>query len=289
MSERDGNMSNSEKLQDYFCEILHGMPNDYWFQLHSSIHIQVYPGWKSKVQNNDDLNLLYVCDGEGCYHMQDGTNIPLHQGVLVFISHGVGHYASTNLEDPVRIAGLRFGIYDHNGNNVTKSKAPAFYHTISPKDQNSFFDLTWRIHQLFHKRKDPVSITMCSTMVYQLMFYFYEWLWDERKEKEIDKKLERVRQILEKNPFKKVSIALLAKETRISIRYLQKGFKEAYGFSPKEYHMNIKMNMALTLLIQEGLSATETAEKIGYSDLFIFSKQFKKHFGYSPTQAGNRY
>ena len=45
----------------------------------------------------------------------------------------------------------------------------------------------------------------------------------------------------------------------------------------------IKLTIAERLL-QKGFNVSEVAFEIGYSDVKYFSKQFRAHFGYAPSQ-----
>lgn len=92
-------------------------------------------------------------------------------------------------------------------------------------------------------------------------------------------------EILEDHPFEKLSIAAVAGEAGLSTRSLQKFFQAAYRFMPKQYHLQIQMNAAMTLLVDDRLPGSAVAERLGYADLFAFSKQLKKFFVIRPLKS----
>ncbi|MGC6176874.1 AraC family transcriptional regulator [Lacrimispora sp. 38-1] len=278
-------MSFCELVKEGFWRLIKNASKEFEFKMHGSFRYSVYPGWKSTLQNYNDLHILYVRGGEGCYHMHDGTDIQLTRGTLVFISHGVEHHASVNIQNPLQIVGLRFGIYDCNGLNVTKELTDSFYYYMYPKNLMYYDELFRKLHQLYNKEEGAVTEKISSSYLYQLLYDFYEILDRYSDKKSTDSRIEKVRHIIEDHPFEKISIPMVANEIGISTRYLQKKFKENYSLSPKEYHLKQQMDLALILLGQENLPVTEVAERLGYSDMFSFSKQFKKHFGYPPLQA----
>jgi AraC-like DNA-binding protein len=47
------------------------------------------------------------------------------------------------------------------------------------------------------------------------------------------------------------------------------------------------MHEAAYLLRDEHLSITEIAQQLGYTDLYYFSRQFRKYYGLSPRQMRN--
>lgn len=69
----------------------------------------------------------------------------------------------------------------------------------------------------------------------------------------------------------------------ISESYLRARFKKVFGISPSRYMTMIRMQEAVTLL-SSNVSITETALMVGYSDIFQFSKAYKKYFGYPPSE-----
>jgi AraC-like DNA-binding protein len=63
----------------------------------------------------------------------------------------------------------------------------------------------------------------------------------------------------------------------------RKKFKAVMKISPKQYLTRKKLRKAAALLA-EGNSIKELAEKISYSDISAFSRQFKKQFDVSPSE-----
>jgi AraC-like DNA-binding protein len=80
-----------------------------------------------------------------------------------------------------------------------------------------------------------------------------------------------------------VTLQEIAESIGISPSYLGGIFKEVIGTSPINYLLGIRMHKAKDLL-REGYSVTEAAEKVGFNDIFYFSKYFKKHEGITPSQ-----
>lgn len=62
----------------------------------------------------------------------------------------------------------------------------------------------------------------------------------------------------------------------------RKLFKKEVGISPIAYRNQQRMLAAKKMLASQS-SIAEIADALGYSDAFSFSKQFKRHWGYSPN------
>lgn len=78
--------------------------------------------------------------------------------------------------------------------------------------------------------------------------------------------------------------ATLARLSYISEVYFRKIFKEEYGVSPKQYILQIRIDKAKELLKSGYLTITAVSEMVGYSSIYHFSRAFKAHTGYSPTE-----
>jgi transcriptional regulator GlxA family with amidase domain len=48
------------------------------------------------------------------------------------------------------------------------------------------------------------------------------------------------------------------------------------------------MNIAADLLRSNGMKVTEAAQRVGYASDAAFSRAFKAHFGYAPSEARDR-
>ncbi len=68
----------------------------------------------------------------------------------------------------------------------------------------------------------------------------------------------------------------------ISQKYFRTLFKTKFGTTPLQYAIEIKLLKSAKLLRETNLSITETAETCGFSDIYYFSRLFKKKYGISP-------
>jgi len=66
--------------------------------------------------------------------------------------------------------------------------------------------------------------------------------------------------------------------------YFIKFFKRHMGTSPVHYIVRKRMEKSKLLLNLKDASITEIAEAAGFNDVSHFSKAFKNHTGFSPTE-----
>jgi AraC-like DNA-binding protein len=81
-----------------------------------------------------------------------------------------------------------------------------------------------------------------------------------------------------------ITVEEIANRLHIERTYFYSIFKKKVGISPKQYLLNHRMNCAATLIREQNVSVSTAGNSVGYTDIYTFSKMFKKHFGLSPTE-----
>lgn len=95
--------------------------------------------------------------------------------------------------------------------------------------------------------------------------------------------VESAKQILSTSFNQDISFPDIAARFQISHETFRKIFKEGTGMSPLQFQLMTRFHHAQRCLT-DGMSVKETAIQTGYTDPFIFSKQFKKYIGQSPRE-----
>jgi AraC-like DNA-binding protein len=71
----------------------------------------------------------------------------------------------------------------------------------------------------------------------------------------------------------------------MSASTLHRSFKEVTALTPIQYLKTIRLHRARVLMLSDGLTAGEAAYRVGYQSQSQFSREFKRLFGATPTQA----
>lgn len=88
---------------------------------------------------------------------------------------------------------------------------------------------------------------------------------------------------IEQNYNEDISLSALAKKFSLSQSYIARLFREELYCRPSEYVNRVRTSIAQTILTQSNLTIGEVCEKVGYNDVYYFSKTFKKYVGYPPS------
>lgn len=85
------------------------------------------------------------------------------------------------------------------------------------------------------------------------------------------------------NVHKKTTVTDVAAYVGIDRSHLSRLFSSYMGMSPQQYILSLKMNTAANYLKNTGITISEAAQSVGYSDTRTFNKAFKKQFNSSPS------
>lgn len=100
----------------------------------------------------------------------------------------------------------------------------------------------------------------------------------------------RIRPIIERlnaNPGRHLSVPDMAREAGLSTVQFTRRFRRLTGTSPNLYLVRRRIERASQLIQQSPLKISEIAESLGYSDVFFFSRQFKRILGHPPSHLRN--
>lgn len=84
-----------------------------------------------------------------------------------------------------------------------------------------------------------------------------------------------------RHPWRVEELSSLA---NVSPSYLNKLCRKQYGQSPIDMLIEKRMQLAQHLLSHPGTTVSNVCESIGFSDIYYFSRMFKKHCGLSPRE-----
>lgn len=96
------------------------------------------------------------------------------------------------------------------------------------------------------------------------------------------RKIKKIVEQIHLNYQKNWQLADLAQIGGCSAHYLCRIFKEVTNYTPINYLIKIRLDIAIDLLKNSDYTVSEIAEMVGFSDVYYFSRLFKKWMGKSP-------
>ena len=126
--------------------------------------------------------------------------------------------------------------------------------------------------------------------VNQAKAYIYEILQILSEKSDISNRasspeLEECVQYMQEHFFESdMCIDRICRHAYVSRSSLQRYFAQRFDTSPKQYILNLRMEMAVRLLTENEMTIAEVANACGFQDAKYFSRIFRQTYGTSPSQ-----
>jgi AraC-like DNA-binding protein len=230
----------------------------------------------------------YVVKGSGLFKLGDNS-YNLTQGDVFLIEPGVLAYYEADKDDPWEYVWIGF-----NG-----TKAEYYISQIYTKDIPPIFtcngknDLEICIKEMlsYSYEQNGRDIILQSSL-YKFIYLLINNIKNSTKipEEDVTKKyVEDATYFIANNYSDDISITNVAKYVNITRGYLYRLFKKYLDSSPQKFLINFRMGKACELLRNSNLYIGDIARSVGYRDVLLFSKIFKKVNGITPTEFRVKY
>ena len=111
----------------------------------------------------------------------------------------------------------------------------------------------------------------------------------EDEAEQSDPMVARAQRVMHRSLQEGFSLARLARLLSVSERTLNRRFKRATGEAPLQYLQSLRVDVAKRLLQTRRLTVDAVGERVGYRDLSIFRRLFKRQTGLSPRDYQQRF
>ncbi|MBE2204921.1 MAG: helix-turn-helix transcriptional regulator [Chthoniobacterales bacterium] len=164
------------------------------------------------------------------------------------------------------------------GSAVRQWLHPHLRRPVVLKSTNSFLSFLSTLHNELTAHAVPDEVIAENL--------FENWVRDLDRElaggRRPPARLAAVREFLDAHPGHPHSLEALARMAHWSPAHFSEEFRRHFGAAPIAYLIRQRMAHARHLLRDVGLTVADVAQRVGYDDLYHFSKLFKKHCGISP-------
>ncbi len=232
--------------------------------------------------------LLILLNGyEAIYRFPDGSTKTAKDGTVVYLPTGseylVTFHRTVPEEEDACTVGVCYMLF-YNGERVRLS------------DSIAFFECSEEIRALFGK-----ELSLCkradSVPAEKKAVFFRLFSAIGRKiscpSEALSKKVtignfETIRSSLDymnAHYDSDISLEEIAALSYVSPVWFRKLFREKVGMSPAEYRTQLRMLQAERYINFGNMSVREIAESVGYHDVSLFIKHYKRYFGITPLAA----
>lgn len=89
---------------------------------------------------------------------------------------------------------------------------------------------------------------------------------------------------METNLDEPLSLGEIARRANLSVRQLERLFKQRLGCPPSRYYLDLRLHHARLLLMRGASSILAIALAAGFASASHFSRRYREHFGHSPRE-----
>ncbi len=216
-------------------------------------------------------SFLFVDEGKYMYEYES-TVFFAEQGDAVYLPEG-GVYKYTVVSDKTRATQAEFKLSDGK-RNLCFSDFPVLVKNDGDLLKSCFADMLKFCHN------DELSVASAILKLLSLV--------SGKKRSGGMNKIEAAVRFIQENPTEKIFVSELADLCEMSESHLRRLFSEFLGMSPIEYKNSLILKSACSMLSFDRLNVSETADALGFGDIYTFSQFFKKRMGLSPKKYSER-
>ncbi len=185
------------------------------------------------------------------------------------------HFIDTAPEQDDTVV-FHFQLTDTNGQDIAPTLSPVV--CIKSVERPMMMQIDNAAKEFY---RNIVCVPEIKAVIYQLMTLACQ----RQRRKSLDYKYEYIREgieLMESNSDK--TLAEIAQICGVSEGYFRRLFREYSGENPIDFRQRHRIEKAKQLLLIDTLSIGEIAEELHFSDIYHFSKAFKKYCNCSPSQ-----
>ncbi|MFF1821732.1 helix-turn-helix domain-containing protein [Kribbella sp. NPDC058245] len=231
------------------------------------------PNWSWVSPELSDHLLWCVLDGRGRLEL-DGNQQDLSPGVCAVFQPGDAPRAT---HDPRRRL-LVFGMHFETSRYGVVPQ-PRWGDVMDRELLNALA----RTSDSSYRRGDALGRRQAELCLEQLIGLIWDAVQHPTRAA-TDTVIDEVARQLRQDPGRDWSVAEMAEKAALSRAQFSRRFVKQFGMSPAQYLIQARIDRAHQLLTESGMTVTQTATALGYTDVPYFSRQYKQRTGRNPSQ-----
>ncbi len=252
---------------------------------HSATDSHRHPDFIFYGEVHDYWELLCVVEGtvdvtqnDRVYRLNAGDMI-LHGPMKFHSLHGVEHSGCHMLITTFSVSGR------------LPAKLGEGFFSLSPEELQDFQQLFLRIYHFVRGTNEALyagqecADTLASFLISLINHHA---VCDESFQTPDTRLFQRLAALMNASVCSNLTVEAIADQVPISASYMKVLFHRYAGMAPKQYYSRLRLAEAIRLM-QTGLTAAETADRMQFSSPNYFSYFFKKMTGQPPSVYMNRY
>lgn len=230
--------------------------------------------WSWTSRPLSDHLLWCVMDGRGELELA-GRLHELRPGVCAVFEPGDAPRATHDPHRRLLVFGMHFDVKPEPGV------------TLEPRwgevKDREFLGVLARTSDASYRRGDALGLHQAELCLEQLVALVRDAVQHPGRST-ADAPVDEIARQLRQDPGRDWTVAEMARRASLSRAQFTRRFVTQLGMSPAQYLIQARIDRAHQLLTESGMTVTETAAALGYTDVPYFSRQYKQRTGRTPSQ-----
>ncbi len=241
-------------------------------------HRRCTPQWTIKYDKIRFVDLTYVVRGKATYFI-NGQAHSVGAGDLICIPYGSEREAYCDANDLIESYCLNIELFDYN----TRERVTLPFDLVTHIGMHSqiivLMDELYAAWLMRESRYDLQSMGYA----YVILSKFMSIVQTGGGNQPTDQRVQTVTEYIVKHSAEPLNVTMLADLVGLHPNYLSSLFRKCCGCTICQYILRIRVNRAESMLLEETLSVGEIATRCGFSNVYYFSRAFKRVKGVSSS------
>ena len=272
----------------YFC-----------YPIIDTVHLNEIPDLNVSIQEHTHnvYHIVIYTKGNNTF-VYEGEHVPVKPGSLVFINPKAKHSFLRSRSEPCEYHELTFSLNPSPSRYPDIAKLLSYFTGIPVKKLplllqiedyhlQKLSDLYLKILEKLRYSNGLLAQAKASSSMFDLFVYICSEIFgkaDSSEENQTLSRLTEARDYIQKNYPNRIYLEQLADMIHLSREHFCRLFKKQFNRSPIDYQMDLRINAAATLLRTTDMQCQTIAHRLGFSDVFSFSKAFQTTQNYKPDK-----
>lgn len=234
-------------------------------------------------EGRNDYQLIYIASGKGHFYFKGSkeATVVTKGNMILFRPQEpqVYYYYATDKTEVYWVHFTGRKVEEYLKQYELPKKENVFYTGVSP-------DYPWIYKQIIRElqlHRENYS-DMISLFMHHIFLTINRYIKEGKQAKnDTINDVERAVHYFNENFNKPISIEQYAAERLTSVNWFIHSFKSVMKVPPMQYIVSLRIAAAKGYLENSNKNITEISNAVGYDNTLYFSRLFKKHTGYSPS------
>lgn len=223
----------------------------------------------------------------------NGEEFHVKKSDLILTRIGDSHYIRSSADDPVRYFYFALNFNEESPDYPKFAEIRQYFDTTENRVTTDTLDIYSVFYKIFSEMKisDAFFLEMIEANLTQLLVMSYRNLLKTNTSRycpQVNVRVEDslvydVINLIDSGSYNIKNLGNIGKEVGYSYPYLSQIFSKKVGKSIMEYCQQRLFEKAV-MMLEDNVSITNIAEKLGYKSIHSFSRAFSNYYGVSPSK-----